>query len=280
MEPSNRSISTGDRNGEQQEMEQKFRERVCLPVLEFIMKMLMFFDGLKKVAGIMCKDRRRASVIVDAAVCLPVFLLAMGLILCLMMEIRAEENEFCILTDKAVKDMQVKGAVYRLSHGSVSVQGVREKRASVSVRLPYIADKGKTKAVEYLVYRPFIGADGDPDRGDTRVYVFPKRGQRYHTRECFILQEGAVEVILSKDLRKKYKACTICHPEELKNGSHVFMFGSNSSMFHRKSCASISKAFISMTLSQAESDGYTPCMHCFGGGGYFDVSEPEDPSGE
>lgn len=270
-------MCTGDRKPQERT---EVQERVYFLLLAFILEMLMFFNGLKEYTGTICKDRRRASVIVDAAVCLPVFLLAMGLILCLMMEIRAEENEFCILTDKAVKDMQVKGAVYRLSHGSVSVQGVREKRASVSVRLPSIADKGKTKAVEYLVYRPFIGAEEDPERGDTRVYVFPKRGQRYHTRECFILQEGAVEVILSKNLRKKYKACTICHPDELKNGSHVFMFGTSSSMYHRKSCASISKAFISMTLSQAEADGYTPCMHCFGGGGYFDVPEPDDPGGE
>ena len=202
----------------------------------------------------------------DAAICLPVFLLAIGLIMCLMMEIEAEEQAFHRLCASAVSDMQLEGAVHRLGIGGFFVDGVREKSKKVSVKIPNIGSGKRTDALEYIVYRPFIGAEESEEADDTRVYVFPKRGQRYHIRSCIILREGAVETVLSKALRKKYSSCKICKPGSLKNGALVYMFSEGSSVYHRKHCASISKAFVSMGLSEARREGYTPCMLCFGGG--------------
>lgn len=210
-------------------------------------------------------SRKKGTVTIDAAIGLPVFLLAMGLLLCLMLQLEAEERRFCELRDRALTDMEIRGAVSRLSRGNLVVEGVRELKSRVRLKLPSLSAQKKTDALEYLVYRPFIGAQSEAAEDDTRVYVFPKRGQRYHIRSCIILQEGAVETVLSSQLRKRYAACRICKPDKLRNGAPVYMFSLNSTVFHRKSCASISKAFVSMSRSQAEREGYTPCMICFGG---------------
>ncbi len=203
--------------------------------------------------------------VIDAAIALPIFLLAMGLVLCLMLQLEAEEHRFCELRDRALSDMESRGAGSVLSRGNLRVNGVRELKAKVKLKLPSISDRTRTDALEYLVYRPFTGAQGSGGDDKSRVFVFPKRGQRYHIRSCVILQEGAIQTVLSRELRKRYSACSICRPERLANGAPVYMFSSSSTMFHRKSCACISKAFISMSRSQAEEEGYTPCMICFGG---------------
>ncbi len=70
---------------------------------------------------------------------------------------------------------------------------------------------GSRSSEKSLYFRPFTGASqGNSFEYDSaRVYVFPKAGERYHSASCYILKEGAVETVLSKELRGKYSGCRL-----------------------------------------------------------------------
>ncbi len=122
-------------------------------------------------------------------------------------------------------------------------------------------------ASENIAFRPFAGESSEgPDADSLRVYVFPKRGERYHIAGCQVLKNGGVQTVLTASLRKRLKACTICDPGDLPDGAPVYMYSSQSGAYHRKSCSIVTKTFISMPRSEAVERGYTPCMVCGGGG--------------
>ena len=91
-------------------------------------------------------SRKKGTVTIDAAIGLPVFLLAMGLLLCLMLQLEAEERRFCELRDRALTDMEIRGAVSRLSRGNLVVEGVRELKSRVRLKLPSLSAQKKTDA--------------------------------------------------------------------------------------------------------------------------------------
>ncbi len=76
--------------------------------------------------------------------------------------------------------------------------------------------------------------------------------------------DGDRELVLTDPVRMFYEPCKICRPQILPNGALVYMYSESSSVYHRKSCASISKSYETMSRSEAESKGYTPCMLCIG----------------
>ncbi|WP_324823849.1 hypothetical protein [Sinanaerobacter sp. ZZT-01] len=127
---------------------------------------------------------------------------------------------------------------------------------------------------ETLVLRSFIGKNS---YGKTRsfssmeekeslqtVYVFPRAGERYHNKNCRVLRDGAKKVILNSKIKKKYGPCKLCHPELLSTGSFVYIFEGSGEAYHKKSCASIERFFVSMEKEEAEDKGYTPCHICGG----------------
>ena len=181
---------------------------------------------------------KKGSLLVDAAVCIPVFILAMAAILSLVLHIGTEEKNFREMAGKS-QLLTVAYATAGLDDGSIH----------------YLHSEGQS-----LAFRPFTGADDTA--GDTLVYIFPKRGERYHVAGCPTMQPGEIETILTDQIRRRYRACEICKPGSLPNGAPVFLFSGSSSVYHKKSCASITKSYEKIAKSEAESRGYTPCMHC------------------
>ena len=151
--------------------------------------------------------------------------------------------------------------------GNVSIDHL--SMASVSCRrkaLFSLAGTDGILSVRAFVFRPWMGESKQLfDADEERVYVFPKYGERYHTYGCRIMQEGSVEAILTEQLKRRYSACKTCKPSSLSYGSLVFMFSDGSRVYHRKECACITKYYVSMPLSEAEAEGYTPCLFCRGG---------------
>ena len=190
---------------------------------------------------------KRGSLIVDAACCLPAFILSVCLLLSLINQAGAEETSYADMAKKA-----------QVRTGLIAVSGLEIKTDHlVQVEMP------GNGAVTRLVYRPFIGeSDRLADRKDVIVYVFPKRGIRYHKYGCSTMIEGDRQLILTDPVRKTYKACEICKPGKLPNGALVYMYSESSTVYHRKSCASITKSFETMLRSEAEEKGYLPCHLC------------------
>ncbi|MCR4805674.1 MAG: hypothetical protein K5981_08480 [Clostridia bacterium] len=256
------------------------------------------------------------SVIVDAALCIPVFCVALALLLGLVRQTAYEESlaygaamaaetvtragiaiqigrplaeddagrlllsggEWALFSWKAAdaasggsRDPKARTSLF-LTDQEASLRSGRRVdglvRASVHaeerIRLPLL-DPFWPGPQRSVLFRPWRGESHQADASDERVYVFPHYGERYHAAGCRILRQGSVEEILTASLKRRYRPCKICHPEKLSFGSIVFLFSDGSSVYHRKECASITKYYVSMPLSEAESEGYTPCAYCRGG---------------
>ena len=183
---------------------------------------------------------KRASIIVDAAVALPIFLLSMCLILSLILNAGKEDN----------------GVLKMLKLSLASSKAIAVSGMDVVDEL-VLTDSG-----HILLYRPFIGEKHGTD--SEWVYIFPKRGERYHVDGCSTMKNGDIVSILTDEIRRRYSACKICKPDALPNGATVCIFSDTSSVYHRQSCASITKSYECVRKSEAIERGYTACMLCLG----------------
>lgn len=245
----------------------------------------------------------KGSAIIDAACCIPVFVIAMGIILSLITQAGHEARAVRGLTEASnaavlsfaasdSSDAAAAAAFYAAYYlyykdegcenggglpfasfgnserlaGGLAVDNV----ARVSVRqtrtipVPKAFIKGIVSE-KHLYFRPFFGESGGAaDYDPERVYVFPKSGERYHCKGCRVLYGGGIPELLSGNIRTRYRPCKLCKPEELGNGASVCLYSSESGAYHRKECPVISKSYISMPKSEALRRGYTPCMICGG----------------
>ncbi len=248
--------------------------------------------------------------IVDSAICMPFFIVAIALMLMITAQIGIEENITRGMTESSVISIEAAAAADRSDDffvvgnlswraawelfkkkgmdweqaktgiprfyseldiplpGNVRIEGLVIVRIGTDTKLPSIDGfVPKLESVRTVAFRPFRGESRpvDADEKDPRVYVFPKRGARYHKEGCYIMQDGCVETILTRSLRARCSACRICKPDRLPDGARAYMFLETSSVYHRKDCASITKSYVSMPRSQATAQGYSACLICGGG---------------
>ena len=124
-----------------------------------------------------------------------------------------------------------------------------------------------------FLFRGFCGKDNSAstsfssfasDLEHEKVYVFPERGTKYHRIDCTYVNSYPLRTLYSKKIKRKYKACGICHPDNLREGSSVYVFEYGSA-YHTASCNSVDKYVVSMDRRDAQIKGYTACLKC---GGY------------
>ena len=251
------------------------------------------------------------ALIVDVAICLPIFLIAMGLLMLLLMQAGTEDTlvrslvsaaDVCVKAEAAGNAADAEELDYVLEAGSftialktslakewdegpsvhvisfltdqkaqiagnVSIDHLNWATVSCSRKALFsLAGTDGIRSLRSFIFRPWKGESVQlVDADDERVYVFPKRGERYHSAGCQIMKEGSVEAILTEQLKRRYSACKTCKPSSLAYGSLVFMFSDGSRVYHRKECPCITKYYVSMPKSEAEAEGYTPCFFCRGG---------------
>ncbi|MCF0150197.1 MAG: hypothetical protein HUJ80_02170 [Firmicutes bacterium] len=253
---------------------------------------------------------KRGSVIVDAAICLPLFIIAVALLLLLIVQTGREETvtrcmvksaiaaaDAAALTQKDESFFICGNLAFRAAFqlqltqewGSdtdfvgiprmytgidgfpVSVHTAADDvavvRVGVKSSFPSFAGFfGSAEGCRTVVFKPFTGESQKTSfKDDHIVYVFPKYGARYHGAGCSVMQDGCVETVLTAALKKRLSACKNCHPQNQSIGSLVYLFQQTSGTYHKKDCASITKAYSSMMKSEALKAGYTPCRICGGG---------------
>ena len=192
---------------------------------------------------------RRGSLFVDAACGLPVFILMICLLLSVINQANSEQNSYSVMAKRA-----------KLQVDLIAASGL-DIKTDVLLQL----SRPGNGVLLRLIYRPFIGeSDKIASSDDELVYVFPKRGIRYHREGCMTMKAGDIEVILTSAVRRSYKACQLCKPGVLPDGALVCIYAESSRVFHRRSCASVVKTYETMTKSEAKEQGYTPCMLCLG----------------
>ncbi|NCB41528.1 MAG: hypothetical protein EOM59_02800 [Clostridia bacterium] len=251
--------------------------------------------------------KKKGFLIVDAAFCLPIFLIAFATLLFLIAQCGIEETiqyaliqsarstsrVLCLCEEKDYvstvgagafhvnwgsffysewKEPQPEAFIVKLTFGEdvallgsmITIDNVSRAYATVESKIPILQTFADHPfSLKKIVYRPFVGESEQSTSYDaTRVYVFPKRGERYHIRSCYILQGGGIEVLLTEQFRRVNKPCPICNPQELPNGSNVYIVKQESNIYHRKSCPTITKSYVCMSKSEAISKGYTPCQIC------------------
>lgn len=107
-------------------------------------------------------------------------------------------------------------------------------------------------------------ADAD-EEDDKIVYIFPEWGKRYHGKNCTYVKANCQMVYLSQQTKGKYKPCKLCHARSAQIGSPVFCFTSSGQVFHTAECRMVDKYYIETTKKICEEKGYTPCSKCGGG---------------
>lgn len=175
---------------------------------------------------------------VDAAVSIPVFVISIYMIISLLFQAGKE-------ADAVLKMLRKQ----ETSNTAMAISGI-------FVETPIaLIDEGHR-----LLFRPFCGEAIDDS--NERVYIFPKHGERYHHLGCNTLRNGDIVTVLGKELRRRYSPCRICSPDKLPDGAAVCIYGENSKVYHRKSCACINKNYECVTKEEAMSRGYTECRLC------------------
>ena len=120
---------------------------------------------------------KRGSIIVDAAISIPIFVLAMCFLLTMIIHVRKEETA----VSKMLKTSQATSMALAAA-GSTSAQELT------------LFDEG-----HFFLYRPFVG-DSNLACGEM-VYIFPKYGMRYHIDGCSTLKEGEIATVLTSAVK-------------------------------------------------------------------------------
>lgn len=135
----------------------------------------------------------------DAAVCIPVFVISIGMLLGLLVQAGKEEARYIQLT--------------KIAQAAMAIPAETE---SGEVRVVFPAGK----ALIHLCYRPWIGAEDDGLADQEIVYIFPKSGKKYHIPGCSLIKEypsNYEAISLSEAESRGYGACQLC-----VGGLHTF----------------------------------------------------------
>lgn len=124
-----------------------------------------------------------------------------------------------------------------------------------------------------LIFRAFVGRSQEEtfvvseelEEEDIIVWVFPVAGERYHMENCPHIKVLPRQTSLTPEIKRSYRPCKHCHPEELSTGNMVYIFPSSGQVYHRGNCFLVDRYVVSMEKSIAEQKGYTPCLTCIGG---------------
>ena len=247
---------------------------------------------------------KRGYVTLEAAIFLPVFILALVSIVYYINIYSVQENVYYSTFDEASR-LASKAGFVRHAPGFTSVlkDRIQEENPMISdlkldkfrylywdgdldnliaVNMDYTVDLnlpiGFSHSYPFDVdvkCRGFAGIRkiGDPMSFDEMesegiwnpVWIFPMRGEKYHTSTCTYVKANAKEMVLTAELKRNYDPCSLCDAEGVSVGSIVYCFVENGSAYHRSTCRQVERYAIEMNKSDAENKGYTPCSKCGGG---------------
>lgn len=242
--------------------------------------------------------RRQGSIMVESAIVLPVFILALVTLACLIHTTWVQTMVFSTAVDESrqasalrmpVRPSSVRAALEKeglngerltagVSYGSAYVTGIPDlQRLRVSYEIPVqmpIPFVRNISLDSVVLTRPWTGklCSGEPmpfesmaqeDDGYT-VTLFPRAGGKYHVESCRYVKSYPQEVSLSASVRKKYSPCPLCTEGGEPDGQMVCIFRYGSA-YHKKSCSSVTRYVIRMDRKDAEKRGYRPCSVCGGG---------------
>lgn len=262
-------------------------------------------------------DNKKGSYIVDAAITLPIFILAVIILSGIILMYAAIENcsfitanemRLCsyeaigagVAGDMGAGSADLIGAAgylnvpYRIKRDSMAGSGqIRDMRVTdfgyrskrwgqdeliiLKMRLYFEAGKplGLDNKLHYdlpMVTRAYVGkkrnadpmSDAEMAGGGDPVYIFPKRGEKYHSKGCGFLKAVSESGTLTPALKMKYKSCPICGSSSAPEGALVYYFPAAGEDYHLPGCQALKRDYIEIERQVAKERGYTACSKCGG----------------
>ncbi|MGI6256459.1 MAG: hypothetical protein ACOYJU_00095 [Anaerovoracaceae bacterium] len=110
-----------------------------------------------------------------------------------------------------------------------------------------------------------LGFDEMEKNGDSRiVWIFPRSGEKYHKKGCTFVSNTPSQFLLSRSLKKKHGPCSKCQAKDLPTGSIVYCYERYGEVYHRGSCRAVDKYVKEIQEEDAKAKGYLPCSKCGG----------------
>lgn len=245
---------------------------------------------------------KRGSYLLESAVSLPVFIIAVMVMSSVILmyaciedcafiaanELRRGAAEAVIADTSVVLPYRIKKEI-ACNHNQVhSVKltdaGFRCERwgidelilVSLRLRLRTNNPLGIKAEADYelsLATRAYVGRERDEsnmtaeafeDEDAEAVYIFPKRGEKYHAKGCTFLRAASTSAALTESIRRRYRACPLCHSSGAVNGALIYYFPSDGEDYHLPGCASLQRNYIEIDKGTARRRGYTACSKCGG----------------
>lgn len=246
---------------------------------------------------------RRGSMVVEAAIFLPIFIIGIMTLGYLVKFNAVQENVFHSFADetgklaaeasvnpdmfsyksdvvnrvneenkKAVKDAKIKNYLYRIPYMDQTDIIAASVDYDIDIRLPakFI---DAVPASDTIVCRAFVGdqqsiapmpfSEMEKSVNSDMVWIFPKSGTKYHGENCSFIKSFPKELLLSSQVRNKYSACKTCKPSSLRDGNLVYCFKTGD-VYHSGECATVEKYVTSIAKEEATNRGYSPCSRCGG----------------
>lgn len=245
---------------------------------------------------------KKGSYILEAAISLPVFIIAVILMNSVILMYACIENcnfiaanelrraaAEAVIADTSVTvphrvRKEIEGSENRVGSMRLVEAGARTSRWGtdelilVDYRLRLRSDNplGIDSAADYelsLVTRAYVGRERDEssmsaedfaDDDSEPVFIFPKRGEKYHAKGCTFLRAASRSSALTPSMKKKYKSCPLCRSGRAEMGDLVYYFPSDGEDYHLPGCPSLSRNYIELDKSTAIRRGYTACSKCGG----------------
>ena len=245
---------------------------------------------------------KKGSYIIEAAITLPVFLISVIVMSSVILmyaciedcnfiaanELRRGAAEAVIAdTSPAVpyrirKEIEEKHS--QVGSARLNYSGLRTSRwgtdellmVDYTLRLRTNNPLGINAAADYdlsLVTRAYVGRERDEtnmsaeefaDEDSAAVFIFPKRGEKYHSEGCDFLKAASRSGTLTPAIRKQYRSCPLCHSGRAENGALIYYFPAAGEDYHLPGCASLQRNYIEIDKSVAIERGYTACSKCGG----------------
>ena len=245
---------------------------------------------------------KRGAYLVEAAISLPVFIIAVMMMSSVILmyaciedcnfimanELRRGAAEAAVADTAVTVPYRVKKEITenhsQIKSARLTDAGIRTERWGTDelIAVSYMLTLGqpnplgmKTQA-HYelsLVTRAYVGRERDEsnmsaedfmDDDSVPVFIFPKRGEKYHSEGCGFLKAASRSGTLSQSVRRKYRSCPLCKSGKAANGTLIYYFPSAGEDYHLPGCPSLQRNFIETDKQTALERGYTPCSKCGG----------------
>lgn len=245
---------------------------------------------------------KRGSYLLESTISLPVFIIAVIVMNSVILmyaciedcafiaaaEMRRGAAEAVIADTSVTVPYRIKKAVVsshsQIHSARVTDSGFRCERwgidelLAVNIRLRLQTDNplGINAAADYdlaLATRAYVGrergedsmsAEEFADNDAEAVYIFPKRGEKYHSKGCTFLRAASTSAALTAAIKKKYRSCPLCHSSRAGTGSLIYYFPSDGEDYHLPGCPSLQRNYIEIEKGIALRRGYTACSKCGG----------------